>query len=171
MNCSDHRRRPADIVDGDTSLAALLHDVGVRFYAGQPAARFQRDRRRLLHALSWPAVWFERRGLSCSSARYRALIVARLDAIHAHGDPTRYGAYFPTYLLKCIQDFFAHHGDELYAEFQHIRNAVELAGSSLRFAENIEVAHARRIDALAALHRMLRAQAPPPTDPRQLALF
>ena len=31
----------------------------------------------------------------------------------------------PNYLLKCLQDWFQHHGDELYDELKHIRNALD----------------------------------------------
>lgn len=152
-------------------LGELLAESRRRFYAAKPVAEFQRDRRRLLYALSWPADWLERRGLFCPPARYRALVVARLDAVRAHGDPARYGAFFPSYLLKCLQDHFAHHGDELHDELKHLRNAIELVTGALRFAEDDRAAHARQIDVLARAHRLLRAQAPPPSDPRQLALF
>jgi hypothetical protein len=41
----------------------------------------------------------------------------------------------------------------------------------LSYAESEAVVQARQIDALARVHHLLRAQAPPPSDPRQLALF
>jgi hypothetical protein len=46
----------------------------------------------LLYALTWPAVWLERRGLTCPAVRYQKLIAARLGDIAAHGDPARFGA-------------------------------------------------------------------------------
>lgn len=168
MNCSD----PTDRKPGhDEQLVAdLLAEIRLRFYAAQPERAFRGDRRRLLYALSWPAVWLECRGLFCSPARYRQLVVARLDAIRAHGDPARYGRYFPTYLLKCLQDFFARHGDELYGEFKHIRNALDVACGALRFAEKAR-GHSRQIAAIAQAHRFLRAHVPPPPDSNQMALF
>ncbi|MBE7539508.1 MAG: hypothetical protein HS122_13985 [Opitutaceae bacterium] len=62
-----------------------------------------------------------------------ALITDPLGDIAAHGDPSRYGPYFPAYLLKCRQYWFQHHGDELDAELKHIRNALDqiLASPSL----------------------------------------
>ncbi len=122
--------------------------------------------------LSWPAVWLERRDLFCSSRRYRTLIVERLDAIHAHGDPQRYGDYFPRYLLKCLQDFFDRHGDELDGEFKHIRNALDQVLTSARFASRVRT-DAQNIDALAAVHRLLHAQRARRVvhDPDQLDLF
>jgi len=170
MNSSDQPRRMAAL--DERVVDDLLADVRLRFYATQPVARFQRDRRMLVYALTWPAVWLERRGLLCSSQRYRTLIADRLDAIRAHGEPQRYGAYFPTYLLKCLQDFFERHGDELYVEFKHLRNALEVLCGSLRFAEKAS-AQSRQIEALAAAHRFLRAAQPGPSepDPAQMPLF
>lgn len=169
MNCSDRNHRQPGV--DEQLLAGLLDDVRRRFYPGKPVAEFQRDRRRLLVALCWPADWLARRGLFCPPTRYRALVVARLDAVRAHGDPACYGAFFPSYLLKCLQDHFAHHGDDLHDELKHIRNALEGVTGSLRYAESEATVQARQIDALARVHQMLRAQAPPPSDPRQLALF
>ena len=58
----------------------------------------------------------------------------------------------------------------LYDELKHIRNALDVVCGSLRFAEKVAV-QARQIETLASVHRMLRTQAPPASDPRQLALF
>ena len=41
---------------------------------------------------------------------------------------------------------------------------------SLRFAEKSS-AHSRQIETLAQAHRLLRANAPPPSDPNQMPLF
>ncbi|MEI6862544.1 MAG: hypothetical protein WCL04_09865 [Verrucomicrobiota bacterium] len=65
---------------------------------------------------------------------------------------------------------FARHDDELHAEFRHIRHALEVVCGSLRDAEQATV-QSRQITALAAVHRLLRVQAPPPDDSRQLLLF
>ena len=35
-----------------------------------------------------------------------------IEAIRAHGDPACYNAYFPRYLLKCLQDWFERYGDD-----------------------------------------------------------
>jgi hypothetical protein len=170
MNCSDPRRRTA--ANDEKQIADLLADVRLRFYSTPPPALFHRDHRMLVYALTWPAIWLERRSLFCSPQRYRTLVVERLDAIRAHGEPTRYGAYFPTYLLKCLQDFFERYGDELYGELKHIRNALDQIGGSLHFAEKAR-AQSQQIETLAAAHRLVRTHLPAmsPPNPRQLALF
>lgn len=150
----------------------LLEEIRRRFYAPGDERGFHRDRRMLLYALTWPATWLAHRGLTCSSARYSTLVVARLDDIAAHGDPARYGAYFPTYLLKCVQDWFQHHGDELDGELKHIRNALDQILASPRLATTVQ-RDAQHIELLASAHRLIRAERGhrQPTDGRQLSLF
>jgi len=163
---------------GDT-VRQLLGAVQRRFYAapspGDHVAgrvNFHRDRRMLLYALTWPAVWLEHRGLTCSARRYQALLADRLAEIALHGDPARYGAYFPTYLLKCLQDWFQHHGDELYDELKHIRNALDRVLTSARFAVSVQ-RDAQHVELLASAHRLIRVQREkrPPSDGHQLSLF
>lgn len=154
-----------------TATEQLLQSIRLRFYAGRPTD-YRRDRQRLLHALTWPATWLDERGLTCSPQRYRLLIDERLHAIAAHGDPVRYGAHFPSYLLKCLQDWFDRHGDELYSELKHIRNALDQLLASARFAERVQ-RHARQLDLLVSTHRLLESRRPqrPPAANDQLPLF
>jgi hypothetical protein len=169
MPANDEAR---DLAKVDAAVRQLLEELRRRFYAGQPVRDFHRDRRMLLYALTWPASWLERRGLTCPAARYRALIADRLDAIAAHGDPARYGAYFPTYLLKCLQDWFDHHGEELYGELKHIRNALDRVLASASFAAKVQC-DAQHVDLLAATHRLIRAEREmrQNVDARQMSLF
>lgn len=175
-NCDDNENIGSPM--GDT-VQHLLGAVQRRFYAAQSPrdhaegrASFHRDRRMLLYALTWPAVWLERRGLTCSSMRYHALLADRLAEIALHGDPARYGAYFPTYLLKCLQDWFQHHGEQLYDELKHIRNALDQVLASARFAVTVR-RDAKHVELLASAHRLIRAQREkrPKSDGRQLSLF
>jgi len=154
-----------------TATVELLQTIRLRFYATR-SADYHRDHQRLLHALTWPATWLDERGLTCSPQRYHALLDERLHAIAAHGDPVLYSAYFPTYLLKCLQDWFDRHGDTLYSELKHIRNALDQVLASVRFAERVQ-SHARHLDLLVSTHRLLESRrtkcTPAPDD--QLTLF
>lgn len=155
-----------------TAAAELLQSIRLRFYA-QRSADYHRDRRGLLHAVTWPATWLDERGLTCSPQRYQTLIDQRLHAITAHGDPLRYGGYFPSYLLKCLQDWFDRHGDDLYSELKHIRNALDQLLASTRFAERVQ-RHARQLDLLVSTHRLLESRHPhrtPAAADDQLTLF
>ncbi len=166
------KRQDRAVPDLGGAVAELLEVVQRRFYARQPPTHFHRDRRMLVYALTWPAAWLDARGLTCSPARYRTLIADQLDVICAHGDPARYGAYFPAYLLKCLQDWFRHRSDELYAELKHIRNALDRILASASFASEVQL-HARHIELLAATHRLLHAQRARRANPDagQLSLF
>ena len=173
MNCSNaDRATPSATME--QAVDELLETVRLRFYSSRADPRqFHRDRRMLLYALTWPAVWLDRRGLTCPQRRYRNLLAERLDAIRAHGDPACYNAYFPRYLLKCLQDWFEHYGDDLYGELKHIRNALDQVLASARFAARVRD-DARQLDVLVATHRLLRAQHAArvvPDDPGQLDLF
>lgn len=165
---SSHSQSPDPLV---IATDELLQTIRLRFYAGRPAD-YQRERQRLLHALTWPATWLDERGLTCSPRRYRSLLDERLHAIGAHGDPVLYSAYFPTYLLKCLQDWFARHGDELYSELKHIRNALDQLLASARFAARVQ-SHARQLDVLVSTHRLLESRRPTrrPNADDQLTLF
>jgi hypothetical protein len=154
------------------AIPELLEVIRRRFYARQPPSHFHRDRRMLLYALTWPADWLDSRGLTCSAARYHDLIVDRFDAICCHGDPTRFGAYLPAYLLKCLQDWFGHRSDDLYAELKHIRNALDHIRSAVGSLSEAQL-NARHIELLAAAHRLLHAQRKrtAASDSGQMSLF
>jgi hypothetical protein len=163
------QRGPAAL---EGAVPELLEMIRRRFYAKGPPAHFHRDRRMLLYAITWPAGWLDSRGLACSPERYQALIVERIEVICAHGDPARYGAYFPAYLLKCLQEWFQHRSDELYSELKHIRNAIDRVLGSVGVASEVQL-HARHIELLAATHRLLHAHRPRRvvSDNGQMSLF
>ena len=138
--------------DSSAPLAAtteeLLLAIRLRFYTHR-IADYHRDRQRLLYAVTWPAAWLDERGLTCAPQRYQTLIEERLQIIAAHHDCTRYDAYFSSYLLKCLQDWFDRYSEELYSELKHIRNALGRLLASARFAERVQ-RHARHLDVLVA---------------------
>lgn len=140
--------------ESDEVMPRLLAAVQRRFYAGRGEREFYRDRRMLVYALAWPAQWLEERGLTCSGERYAALVTERLVAIAGHGDPEKYGAYFPAYLLKCLQDWFRHHGEDLYDELKHIRNAIDVVLRSPGLTAAVRE-DGRQLAVLASAHRLI----------------
>lgn len=167
----------------DPPIEAILEQIQRRFYAPQQQdqaahrRRFFRDKRMLIYALSWPAIWLRQRALTCSPQRYHSLILERLEAISLHGDPTRFdpitpGGYFPAYLLKCLQDWFCHHGDQLYDELKHTRNAIDQILASPFFATSIRN-DAQHINVLVAAHQLVRPESrkTKSADPAQMSLF
>jgi hypothetical protein len=169
MPTADHQREIAPV---DAAVRQLLDEVRLRFYAGHHPVHFHRDRQMLLYAITWPAHWLERRGLTCSATRYRSLIAERFAVIVAHGDPARYGAYFPSYLLKCLQDWFDRYGEDLYHELKHIRNALDRVLASARFAATVQ-RDALHVEMIAAAHRIIseRRDHRAHRDEGQLPLF
>jgi len=84
-------------------LAEVLRYIHKHIYE-ECSEAFQNDRRRLLYALTWPAAWLDSQALRMHRKDYRGMLMDKLEQIHAHGNPARYRAYFPKYLLKCLQD-------------------------------------------------------------------
>jgi hypothetical protein len=142
----------------EQTLQHLLGHTRRRFYENHPPKRWHEDRLALIKALTWPARWLTRHGVSISQARYRQLLEERLTAIAAHGDPKRRRAYFPAYLIKCLQDHFAHHGETLYDELKHIRNALYGLEIHINIRERSREENAQ-IEALARTHSLLAVKA------------
>lgn len=150
----------------------LLDQIKTRFYRSNALQkRFYQDRRMLLYALTWPAKWLDRRALPITSQAYQKLLSDRLEDIATHGDPKRYQNYFPRYLLKTIQDWFAHHGEALYEELKHIRN--QLSNIEALLQQNSRKTGEDIVTPLAQAHAILAIQnrRKKRTDTRQLKLL
>ena len=79
------------------------------------------------------------------------------------------------YLLKCIQDWFQHHGDELYEQLKHVRNQLttieNLLKQNTQSTQDNQHAHLTR---LAETHQILKhkgANKISKKDSQQLDLF
>ena len=152
---------------------SLLAQIKQTFYTNKLSEKqFYADRRMLLYAITWPDKWLDQRGLPTTAQHYEQLLTQRLKAIAQHGKLESYQRYFPGYLLKCLQDWFAHHGDELYEELKHVRNPLHsiealLQGCSSQQAEDI-------VTPMAQAHAILKSQCHrkyDKEDTRQLTLF
>jgi hypothetical protein len=135
----------------------ILAHIKQRFYDPHSSEkRFYQDRRMLLYTVTWPATWLDRRGLPITSHAYQKLLLERLDDIAKHGNPARYQAYFPRYLLKTIQDWFAHHGEDLYQELKHVRN--QLCSIEALMREQPAQSAQDVVTPIAAAHAVLAGQ-------------
>ena len=130
-------------------LDAVLRYIGKHIYKDNDAS-FQRDRHRLMYALTWPAAWLDSQGLRMHSKDYQRMLLDKLKQIHAHGDPARYRAYFPKYLLKCLQDHCHHHHETLYRELKHASYSIE------EIIKNIQTGPDNHTTVLAQAHALLR---------------
>ena len=130
-------------------LETVLHYIDKHIYEGNHAA-FQRDRRMLLYTLTWPAAWLDSQALRMHREDYRDMLMDKLEQIARHGDPARYRAYFPKYLLKCLQDHCHHHHETLYRELKHASYSIE------EIVKNIQTSPENHTTVLAQAHALLR---------------
>lgn len=159
-------------------VARLLIAIRKDYYPGNDRA-FYRDRKMLTYAMTWAAAWYEERGFrSVPGTQYLAEMESLLEGIRQHGDKARAAAYFPRYLLKCVQDHFAHHGDTICDRHRSARNSIDGVMARISKLSTGPSQPDLTIDVLAAAHRLAkpktshRKQAPCKTDaPGQQTLF
>lgn len=72
----------------------------------------------------YPAAELARAGVSLPPERYRARLLEVLTSIKRHGD-TGNVHYWPGYLLKCVKEHWAHHGEDWLQEGKSIRTRAE----------------------------------------------
>jgi len=161
----------------EASLEELLGRIRCLFYARLPEKRWHQERSALVKALTWPAHWMNQHGVTVSQPRYRLLLEERIGEIAVHSDPKRRDDYFPAYLLKCLQEYFARHGEALYEELKHIRSALYGWEISLEVRERSRQENTE-IEAMARTHRLLTVKAKAKAkkrarrnSPEQLELF
>mgnify|MGYP000622127338 CR=1 FL=1 len=131
-------------------LGEVLRYIRKHIYQQGNSEAFQRDRRRLLYTLTWPAAWLDSQALRMHSQDYQHMLMDKLVQITRHGDPARYKAYFPRYLLKCLQDHCHHHHETLYRELKHASYSIE------EIIKNIQTGPDNHTIVLAQAHALLR---------------
>jgi hypothetical protein len=148
-------------------LDALLMTIRKRFYSAQPEKRFHQDKAMLQKAVTWPATWLRARGVAWTSKRYFQVIEDKLGEVQRHGATAADISFFPGYLMKVLQDHFAHNGETYTREGKHVGHSIAYILAGLPPA----VARAERekekvIDTLAAAHALL-ASRPKTAKPAQ----
>jgi len=154
--------KEAAVITAETKveLDALLAGIRKRFYAGQPEKRFFQDTAMLQKAVTWPATWLRARGVAWPAKRYFQAINDKLDEIQRHGATAAQIEFFPGYLMKVLQDHFAHNGEEYTREGKHLRNSIAYALASLP-THRAAAEHEQEsvINVLAAAHALLATRA------------
>ena len=107
-------------------IDALLSQIAREYYNSGKDKRYHAHRRGLIHAICWPATWFKQRGIHLCDARYKTIIEECLAEIRRHGCADKARAYFPKYLLTCLQKHFLHCGDHIYEQYKHVRYSIEI---------------------------------------------
>ena len=167
-SCPD---RPRQIVPQEL-IEDLLGAVRGQFYGDLPPKRWFQDRNFLLRRfVLWPAAWLSKRAVTLSPERYREIVLGVLDTIKHHGS-TEAVQYWPGYLAHCIQQHFACHGDEIYAEAKSLRtvldHAVSLASNAPRLVDPIATLVQVRQALISSQKSRRRASA---AAPKQLSLL
>jgi predicted metal-dependent enzyme (double-stranded beta helix superfamily) len=130
-------------------LDSVLRYIRIHIYNGKNSD-YERDRRMLLYALTWPAAWLDSQALRMNPEDYQRMLMDKLGQIHVHGDPARYRAYFPKYLLKCLQDHCHHHHETLYRELKHASYSIE------EILDHLQNSQPEHTTVLAKAHALLR---------------
>ena len=151
-------------------VESLLRRIHENLYQNNDAD-FHKDRKRLVHAITWTASWMERRGLATSPKAYYTLISRQVAAIAEHGQADKYAEYLPAYLLKCIQQHILHHGDELYDRLKLIRNFVEAIETRTQGQDERAGQNRRFIRDMQRLHKIAAPKKRPKTDHKQMKLW
>ena len=134
-------------------IDALLGQIAREYYQRGRDQRYSSHRRGLIHAICWPATWFRQRCIHLSDNRYKTIIKERLAEIRLHGCADKARAYFPRYLLTCLQNHFLHHGESIYEQYKHVRYSIEILLQKLPDLKQSKTNEAM-IDVLSEAHRI-----------------
>lgn len=142
--------------DTHIQLERLLANVRSQFYTDVPAKKWFKDMPAMQRAVTWPATWLKHRGITWSADRYFREIREKLQEVKRHG-ATGEIEYFPGYLLKVLQDHFAHNSDRIRDEGRQARNAFDIALGRAQNAAQLAATRAaeQTVDVLAEAHRVL----------------
>jgi hypothetical protein len=137
-------------------IDTLLGQIAREYYSGPGDRHYHAHRRGLIHAICWPANWFQERSIHLSDSRYKAIIQKQLRQIHRHGDGKKARAYFPKYLLTCLQNHFLYQGDHIYERYKHVRYSLERLLEKLPDLQQHKT-NEEMIDVLSQAHRITQA--------------
>ncbi len=136
-------------------IDALLSQIAREYYNSGKDPRYHAHRRGLVHAICWPATWFKQRGIHLCDGRYKAIITERLAEIRMYGCEDKVRAYFPKYLLTCLQNHFLYRGDSVYEQYKHVRYPIEILLQKLPQLQQNKTQE-EMIDVLSQAHRITR---------------
>ncbi len=150
-------------------IDTLLDQIAREYYGGPSDRDYHAHRRGLIHAICWPASWFQERAIHLSDSRYKAILQNQLREIRRHGDGKKARAYLPKYLLTCLQNHFLHQGDSIYERYKHVRYPLESLLEKLSDYQQYQT-NEEMIDMLSQAHRITQPMRPkkPSKDHTQL---
>jgi hypothetical protein len=162
-----HLDKTANTEATPVDVDELLTNIRNQFYTEATAKKFFTDRNVLLLAVTYPAHWLKERGITWSADRYFQTLRDLLQEIKRHG-ATGSIKYFPGYLLKCVQDHFAHNSDTYCEEGKRMRSTWERAlGRAISAAQSEQMrADEQTVAVLAQAHRVLAINRHRPKTPK-----
>jgi hypothetical protein len=143
-------KRP-ETAPADEVVISLVYAIRDQFYREDQKQYFHSQLRDLKAAVTWPATWFNKKAIFVPAERYQEIVMNVLVDIKRHGNMDTI-AYWPRYLLTCIQRHFTHDGERYYEEGKAAREVV----SRLKLPSAAAPA-AGFIDQLAAANAVLRS--------------
>jgi hypothetical protein len=84
-----------------------------REFLGKNDKRFYQERSMLIEAITWPAIWMDKRGARMPASGYRRILRIVIGTIKRHGNQVKFRR-FSLYLFKAVQEHMDHHGEEYY---------------------------------------------------------
>jgi hypothetical protein len=109
---------------GKDLVAQLVTMLRDQFYFDRPKKAFFYDHSLLVDAVTYPAGWLFRKGMTREfpADRYREVLLSIVQDIkrHATGEIRHFGRYF----LHAVQEHMKHQGDRYYEECKHVRDIV-----------------------------------------------
>jgi hypothetical protein len=122
-----------------------------------------------VHVVMWPARQMKKKDFTLPARRYEEILREIFMGIKKHGN-TAVVRDWPGYLLKCVQDHWAHNWEDYYREAKSTRN---LAESALLACGKVPKAEDRTVETLAQAQALIARKTRPKRQrqPKQQELF
>lgn len=118
-------------------VGTLMGMIRGQFYGDLPEDKWFKDRAFVKkNVVLWPATWLNARGLTLPPERYQAILVEKLIDLKRHATGTIHNP--SGYLMRCLQDHFRHHEDELHDEAKAFTASVDRTMGKLRTAPSAD---------------------------------
>jgi hypothetical protein len=146
---------------------AIVRD---HFYKGVADKKWHQQKRAVMAALTWPAMWLKTRGLPLSGAKYQEILLEVLRDIYRARASAGPIEFFPAYLEASIKSRW----EEFYDRSKSFANAIDRAllaatrkpaGADDQTVDTLAEAHRLVYDALATRPRRADSQKNEPSQP------
>jgi hypothetical protein len=153
-------------------VADVMRMIRGQWYADLPEKKWFQDEAFVMrNVVLWPASWLNKRGLTLPPERYFAIIIDKLNDVKRNTAQATLKS--PAgYLMRCLQDHFAHNEDAIHDEAKNFSAKVNLALSRATAAPVADhVARMGEAYEIAALGRKRKLPTPGPLVIYALLVF